>query len=624
MSEHVREGHPPLLGATARGGKGPWSLLLVLVGCAAPPPPAPKPVAPVVTATAEPVVVLPPSLQEESKRLLATAATTQDPHERCKLLSEAATLDPSPEARLARAESRCAPATVLLEDARAVFAAKKDARSATVLATVATRAEAKVDALAAAEVLVAQPDVAAMGLGARTFGRFGEFTRAASAYDLVAKARGDKGAVVDALDATIEAAMWTARAHGPDVKARLVAAIELAKGLVATYGAAWVRPRFVEAIAILRALGDPAGAKAVDAQAEKVLVLAQEEGHAIERAVADARAGKPEVAKLLAKKVRAERLASPPHRALLAVVARVGGKCGVARAHARAHANLPEATLTLADDVRWAADCDGNADEATLVPPRPVAVVDDATAVAVADPLRARSILETWVGAHADDVAARLALAALLPSSARPAVLAGPTLAREPSLLLALVEASTGSARADAARLLAAVLPSTVEAAVDPRATTPLLARAMSFAGPEDGWLDVAEGLLHACAAPRKAKACADGPALLAASTHLRRTRPAALCATGVALADADLGTARFRLDVTLACTSKKKLLPALSVTDEARGPFPSPEGALARAALATLQKKCPLARGNLVAASALKGEYPDEFAAVEAQCPAP
>ena len=52
LSEHVREGHPPLLGATARGGKGPWSLLLVLVGCAAPPPPAPKPVAPIVTATA--------------------------------------------------------------------------------------------------------------------------------------------------------------------------------------------------------------------------------------------------------------------------------------------------------------------------------------------------------------------------------------------------------------------------------------------------------------------------------------------------------------------------------------------------------------------------------------------
>jgi hypothetical protein len=325
---------------------------------------------------------------------------------------------------------------------------------------------------------------------------------------------------------------------------------------------------------------------------------------------------------VLAKKVRAESLASPEMRAVLAVVARVGGQCGVARAHARAHATLAEAPLSLRDDVAWAGRCEGSADEATLTAPKPSAPVEDATALAEADPLRARSILETWLAAHPDDVAGRLALAAVLPAAARAAVLSGPDLAREPALALALVEATTGAARADAAKLLAGVARTTVEAAVDPRAIAPTLARALAVGGPEDGWLDVAEALLSTCAAARKAKACADPIALTLATARLRGSRGAKLCKAGAQLADADLATPRVRLDVVLACTGAKLLVPALAVTDAARGPFAAPESALAYAALAALQKKCPEARVHLGQSAALASTYAAEMKAVGATCP--
>ena len=119
-----------------------------------------------------------------------------------------------------------------------------------------------------------------------------------------------------------------------------------------------------------------------------------------------------------------------------------------------------------------------------------------------------------------------------------------------------------------------------------------------------------------------KTKACADPTTLAVATARLRGTRPAALCKAGVLLADADLAGPRVRLDVVLACTSKKLLVPALSVSDVGRGPFAAPESALAHAALAALQKKCPAARAHLAQTAALAQAYAAEIQAIGAACP--
>lgn len=574
------------LSLTACGGEQP--------PVAAPPPSAP----PEPTTSAQPLVVTGPV--EESRRMLAEALAATDAHERCRLLTAAALLDPSSfEAQKARAESRCAPAAELLGSARAAFGLRRDATTATLVATVAMRAGAHHDARSAAEALASMdtPDRLA---AARLFARLGDHARAAKLFVEVQIARIIKGAVLDALEARLDAIIEGARAGEPQAAA-LESTLGDASAHAKGYGDAWVGPKVVEAIAAVRNAGQP-----TDALVKKARAMfagdAAKEAFEIERAIAAARAGKPSDANALATKLRGK-ISSAPVRALLAVRARTSGSCGEARAHARAHAWLQSEGLRLDDDVAWARACEGAKVPATVIAPAPSDDVADLRAVAEADPLRARARLDVIVKERPDDVSAWLAAIEVAPAYARAGVAAraAAALPDEPWIRLAEIEV-TGSAAA-AQALATKVLPATVEAAI-PRAIAPLAARAMLLERPDAAWDDVAERLVTSCAAGLPT-ACLDGeraPALGRATARLRKSRPKVLATRGVALSPADLTVPRVRLDVVLALAAAGDAPKAALFAK----PLAGAEASVAKAALG----KCD------AGASPLATDYADVLAA--------
>ncbi|MBI2389105.1 MAG: hypothetical protein HYV09_05770 [Deltaproteobacteria bacterium] len=623
LTEHVAERHARVLDvpwrrrkralaaalfAASLGASLGMSLGASLGGCGGEPKVVatapPTIAAPEPTASAKPLVVTGPV--EESRRMLAEALAATDRHERCRLLNAAALLDPSSfEAQKARAESRCAPAAELLGSARAAFGLRRDASGASLLSTVALRAGARADAVAAGEALAAMdtPDKLA---AARLFAKLGEHARAAKLFGEVAAARASKGAALDALDARLDAIIEGARAAEP-VAAALEATLTEASTHAKGYGDAWVGPKVVEAIAAVRNAGQKA-----DALAKKARAMfggdAAKEAFEIERAIAAARDGKPNEANALAAKLRSK-IASAPVRALLAVRARTSGSCSEAKAHARAHGWLPAEGLRLDDDVSWASTCEGGKVPATVIAPVPSDEIADLRAVAEADPLRASARLDVIVKERPDDVSAWLAAIDLAPAYARASVAAraGAALPDEPWIRLAELSATGGAAVAQA--LAAKVLPATVEASI-PRAIAPLAARAMLLEKPlekEPAWDDVAERLVTSCAAALPT-ACLDAeraPALGRATARLRKSRTKVLATKGVALSPADLAVPRVRLDVVvaLAATGDKKA--AIFAA-----PLGGAEAAVARVAIAAANGKCDAdARKS---ASALAGDYAD------------
>lgn len=584
------------------------------------PPQAAAPTSSAPASTAEPKGTLPPSPIDEARRLLADASTTSDAHERCRMLQEAAILDPSSrEARLARAQSRCAPASDLLSDARAAHAKQADTTSATVLATVATRAGSRDDALAAVTTLLAG-DVAAKALAASTLARFGEHARAADVYQAVAAERADKGATVDAIDARLEAVVERARAgDAPKAREALLAVVTDAAHATKGYGAAWIGPKVVTAIAALRNAGDAKGAAAVAAKAHGAAVFTTPEAraaHDLERAIAAARAGNVGPATALSAAAKARTL-DRPSRALLAVHARAAGSCANAKAHARAWGWLSGEGVRLDEDVAWARACEAKPSTAvptTVVPPAPSDDVADAIAIAAADPLRARARVQSILAVRPDDVAAHLAAIELaLPADrAKVAERAASAIPAEPWIQLARVVTSASS---DGAALVKA-LAGTIEAKV-PRATAPILARAVLAPRAPDA--DLAEALVRACGASTTG-ACLDlarEPALARATATLRTSRPAVLASVGPRLSNVDL-TSRTRLDVVLALLSQKDVGKAQQLAGPSRGAWSGPESRLAQAVIAAAQKKCLEARAHAAYASDLK-EYADVLARIDA-----
>src|SRR4051812_7469456 len=97
LTEDIAERHSTLVGRSRRRGKIAC-LVLVFAGCAAEPPPKVEapPAPPLVESPAASYTFAPPiGPVEESKKALAQAAAEKDPHEKCRLLGEAAILDPN-------------------------------------------------------------------------------------------------------------------------------------------------------------------------------------------------------------------------------------------------------------------------------------------------------------------------------------------------------------------------------------------------------------------------------------------------------------------------------------------------------------------------------------------------
>lgn len=627
LAEDVAEGHSSSIVAIARGRKRARAALVfsLLCGCSAAPGPAPAPAPASAPAESnDTTAVVPPAPADESRRLLATAAVTTDAHERCRLLGEAALLDPSSvDARRARAESRCAPAIDLVADARAVFGSAKDGKSAALLATVATRAGSKVDALAAADAL-AGGDAASKLLAARTFVRFGEHGRAAKAFRDLAFDRANAGAQLDALDAELESAIASAHAASPvEARSAIEKAIGRAAALEKSYGAAWIGAKLLDAMAALRNAGAVKEELALIAKAVQANAFAgiePSDAVTIEHAIASARAGQPAQLAALAQALKL-RIRDPGARAALAVHARVTGDCATAKAHARAHAWLAGEGLTLGDDVEWARGCAGDPGAplvATVVRPEPELDVADAIAVAQADPARARGRLEALRKERPNDVT--IALAAIEVASVgdrarvtKEAIAAFP---REPWVRVA----GFASGERDANALLNDVLPKSVEGS-QPRARAIVIAAALLAEGEaDDEPLD--EALLRACAAPGRAPCLqAKEASALPRAVHALRTKNGKLVAQLGPLLD-ELHDPSMRLDVVLACVDASALPMARMMSGPARGPFPAPEGDLARAAIAAADKNCAPAKGFLAGAKSIESVWPDVFARIAKTCP--
>lgn len=626
LSEDVAERHGSVVDALRRRGKRVLLATTLLAGCAGetPPPavaPAPAPtVEPAPSSTGPSIVAKSPI--DESRKSLAAALASTDARERCRLLLDATLLDSSSyEAQKARAESRCAPASELLPNARAAFGLKKDATSAMLLATVALRASERADALSAAEALEGfdMPDKLA---AARLYAKLGEHLRAAKVFGEVATARASKGATTDALDARLDAVIETARARKP-AAATLAEALGAANNASKGYGDAWVAPKVVEALAAVRNGGEATDVLAKKAQKSGLFAgPAEQDAFAIERAIAAARAGKPKEAEALVTKMRA-RVGNPAVRALQAVVARLSGSCADARAHARAHAWLSAEGMRLDDDVTWAKSCEPSGKErATVIAPVPSEEVADMRAIAETDPLHARARLDGIVKAHPDDVAAWLAVIDLAApyDRARIAALAASALPNEPWIRLAQIATSSGAAQATAARAFATkVLPDTIESSA-PRATASLAARALLAATSDDAaWDDVAESLVGSCSIGASS-ACLDGeraPALGRATARLRKSRSKVLATRGIALSEADLAIPRVRLDVVLAVSALGDTAKASLFAASLAGA----EAALAKSAIAAASGKCPLATESKKAAASLATDYADAFAKIDGKC---
>lgn len=623
LTEDVAERHAGVVDVLWRRGKraalASWACLGL--GCASEPPPKPvePPPPPVVepapTASTTATMVLTSPI-DESRKALASALATTDAHERCRLLLEATLLDASSfEAQKARAESRCAPAAELLPNARAAFALKKDSVTATLLATVALRAGARADAMTAADALEAldMPDKLA---AARMLAKLGEHLRSAKIYADVAAARAAKGATTDALDARLDAVIETARAQKP-AAAMLEEALGAANTASKGYGDAWVAPKVVEAIAAVRNAGEP-----TDALAKKALKSGlfagpiEQDSFALERAIAEARAGKPLAAQNLATKMRG-RVSNPAVRALFTVLARVNGSCADAKAHARAHAWLSAEGMRLDDDVAWARACESTGKiKATVVAPIASDEVADMRAIADADPLHARARLDAITKAHPDDVAAWLAFMELAApyDRAKVAAAAVAALPNEPWIALADLPNHPASARDFGVKVLGGVIESGL-----PRAIAPIAAKAMLVASDDPGLDDVAEALVLSCANDGTS-ACLEGdraPALGRATFRMRKSRAKLFAVKGVALSQPDLALPRVRLDLSLSLVVLGDNTKAAIFANT----LSAPESALVKAFSAASSGKCvvvPEARKN---AQPLANDYADVFAAIDGKC---
>ncbi len=572
----------------------------LIAACAGEPPPraeAPPP-PPVTTAN----TATPMSPIELSKRALAEASSTADPHERCRLLQDAAILDPtSVEARLLRAESRCAVASELLPDARAAFSTRKDQRSAEVLATVAERAGSRPDQLAAAEVL-AKLDITSMVTAARILG--GE--RGAALLDAVASAREAKGSTLDALDARLEAAMARADAGKPS---GLMPLVDAAAAGSKSYGAAWIAPKIVEAIAA------DAHSAAIAAHAEKLglfATAAARDAFAIERAIAEGK----DVPRLHA------RAFEPAIRALLVVSAK---DCATASAHARAHRRLAPEGLVLARDVaRALAKVCPNGEvngPATIVEPRLSPELADLVEVARVEPLHARARLSSLLASEPSDAAVRR-VAVEMSAKADTLRVIDEAIAAIPSepyfhrLRVALLQ---GHARAEAARtFVQTVLPTTIEARTS-RALATELASVLHLAEDDDpAWDDVAAALVSTCASA-SVGACVPAAELAIATARLRRGNKKLLAEKGVALSPEDLASHLVRLDVIAALVDQKKVAAALKLRTAS---WSGAEAALADSLITASNGNCAVAKAAMTKTATLRVTHSDVFARIAKTCP--
>jgi hypothetical protein len=624
LTEDVAKRHAKVIGAIVRRRKTVAIGLVLsasMTSCGGPPPPAPP--AP-TTSGSETSVALPPSPKEEAARVLAVAQVTANLVERCRMLDEATRLDPSSiEARSKRAESRCAPSAELVEDARVAFDLAHDVKTASTLAQIATRANRKGSALAACEVLV-KGDATAKLLAARTYAFFAEHGRAAEAFTSGAADRAAAGATLDALDARLEAAAELARAEKTDAaRGLLLAELGHAANAGKSYGAAWVGPKLVEAVAALRNAGDEKSAALVSERAHAMGVFVTAEGRRaseIERAIAAARHGNGNALEAIVPFAKTRAL-DRGARSALAVHARFSGKCAAASAHARAHEWLDAEGLRLDDDAAWARQCGAATGVPTsVVRPRPDLEIADAIAVAETDPSRARARVATIAKERPDDVAAAIAWLELALPPDRPAIAAQVVqrMPREPWLLATALPYLASRAQ-ETKRLATEVVPATIEGVS--RAAGEVLAAAVAADAtvPE---LD--ELLLRACFAAPSQGPCVVAklsPSLAKAAHALRPVRRASLAKLGPTLADADLRDTSLRLDVVLALVGEKKLAEARMLASPARGPFEGPESALARASIAAASGDCKSAKA-LFSSANVDASFADDLASTKKACP--
>jgi hypothetical protein len=624
--------HGRVIGATPRRGKraGAIALFCGLFGaCASEPPPrvdAPPPPPPVVSSAN---TALPLSPIELSQRALAEASTTSDARERCRLLQDATILDPSSlDARVARAESRCAFASELLADARVAFAKRKDRKTAEVLAVVAERASSRADQKLAAELL-ATLDVSSKLIAARIFA-IDEPERAAVLFDEVALARESKGATLDALDARLDAAMARADAGKPSTLAPLV---DTAAAAAKSYGAEWIAPKVVETIAAARLAGEDV--TAIAERSEKLglfATAAARDAFAIERAIATGK----DLARVH------ERVRDPAVRVLLAANAK---DCASASAHARAHHRLPHDGLVLARDLARVMKrvCPNGevAGRTTIVPPSLSPELADLLEVARVDSLHARARLEQFLKEHPGDPGAHRAAIEIdlySASGVKRAIDAAVAATDEPTFRGARVGTFSGHERALAAReFVSTTLQATIEART-PRALAQGIA-AMLRAAYDDtdaAWNDVASALVTACAAS-SIGACVPGPPVLEgapslvagsdpgptdlarATSRIRRSNPKLLADKGPLLSPEDLTSPLVRLDVIVGLVDQKKIAPALKLRS---GSWVGPEASLADAVITAGNGNCALAKSALIKSMTLKDTHSDVFARIAKNCP--
>lgn len=614
LTDDIAKRHPRVVEQSRRRGKIALGAL-IFSACAPPAVVAPKapPAPPIYEAPAPSYTFAPPiGPIEESRIALAAASATKDPHEKCKLLLDAATLDPSSfDARKTRAESRCAAAVELLPDAKFVFGARRDLTTALLLRDVAARAADRDAQRNAADALLELKDFydAAAVLAA-----IGEHALAAKAFDEVAAARTEKGATLDALDAKLAGTIERARA-----KVKVVASLESMVDTIVeakkSYGAAWIAPKYIEAIAAARNAGEETSALAAMASKKGTFVGA-EEAFEIERAIAGARDGKEPSALIL--RVRGK-LGDPAVRALLAVTIK---DCAARLGHARAHAALPDAALRLDDDVAWVrSKCPGTPARASYAAPRDPPDVADVRGIV--DPPARRLRTLALVKARPDDIAAA-AWAALVADYFPPTNVIGDPAVQEALFDRSLAQA-TGKPSLARARAYVDSLRATVEADI-PRATAEMIATVLERArimtvDTRPGWEEIAAFVVKDCAAGLPGK-CLKTESLAHSTELLRSPRPFVLATVGMKLSKEDLADPRVRLDVIFALLVwEKHMKEAMLLRGPAYGPFVGPDGALASALIAATAGNCAAARALQKDATALTTDYPDAFAHIAKSC---
>ncbi len=574
----------------------------------APPPPPPEPAAPAASYTYAP----PAGPVEDSKKALAAAASEKDPHERCRLLNEAALLDPSSvPARRARAESRCVAAVELIADAKFVFGASKDVDAARLLRDIALRAEDTAALRDAANAFVELKDFYD---AAAAFGALGDQVAAASAYEELAKNRAAKGAAVDALDAKLSALIARARSKTP-VLAQLDALLDEAVEAKKSYGAAWVGPKYLEVLAAARNGGEDTGALALKAN-KRGLFAGAESLFEIERGIASARSGKEPTALL----ARVGAPGYPPERALLAVALK---DCGARLGHARAYSAMPAAALRLDDDVEWArSKCAGTAARSSLIAPRDPADVADAKGIV--DPPAQRLRTLAIVKKRPDDIAAA-AWAALVADYFPPAGVAGDPAVQEALWFRSL--AASGKPSFPRAKAYVDAMRASVEADFPRKLAFPVAlileqARLMTVDS-KHGWEEIAAVVVQDCGAGLAGACLPTEAARLSHATDLVRSpRPFVLATHGPKFSKADFADARVRLDVIVALiTWQKNVKQATALRGPGYGPFAGPEAALASAMLAAVVGNCVPARAMLKEAGPLEPEYGDAWAFIKKTC---